>query len=202
MLRIEGRSHAAHRGAEPCCAWTAALTRGELRAPDLLRQPIPYSPPAHVCTPGVWNGRREFKGGEGRGITFATGMTSRGGDEGFLEVGTQELYACEQGNSGRCAAADHSPQPPVVFCCCGALSILHLQPRWSLVLSPAIKLPFSMALTNPVWADAFEDVVVWIFCAHRSGLMLTVCVRSFRAGFPCARPREYRQCATGGSQVK
>ncbi len=45
----------------------AALTRGELTAPDLLRRPIPYSPPAHVCTPGVWNGRREFKGDGRRG---------------------------------------------------------------------------------------------------------------------------------------
>jgi len=51
MLRIEGRSHAAHRGAEPCFALAAALTRGELTAPFLLRRPIPYSPPGHVCTP-------------------------------------------------------------------------------------------------------------------------------------------------------
>ncbi len=40
-----------HGGAEPCFAWMAALTRGELTAPDLLRRPAPYSPPAHVCTP-------------------------------------------------------------------------------------------------------------------------------------------------------
>ncbi len=45
------RSHAAHRGTEPCFAWTAALTRGELAAPFLLRRPAPHSPPAHVCTP-------------------------------------------------------------------------------------------------------------------------------------------------------
>jgi len=41
MLRIEGRSHAAHRGAEPCFAWTAALTRGELTAPDLIAPAYP-----------------------------------------------------------------------------------------------------------------------------------------------------------------
>jgi len=48
---MEGRSHAAHGGAEPCFAWTAPLKRGELTAPFLLRRPIPDSPPAPVCTP-------------------------------------------------------------------------------------------------------------------------------------------------------
>ncbi len=37
--------------AEPCFAWTAAaLTRGKLMSPYLLRRPVPNSPPAHVCT--------------------------------------------------------------------------------------------------------------------------------------------------------
>jgi hypothetical protein len=65
MLRIEGRSHAAHRGAEPCFAWTAALTRGELTAPFSCCAVPSRTVRQRTSAPlRVWNGRREFKGVE------------------------------------------------------------------------------------------------------------------------------------------
>ncbi len=73
MLRIEGRSHAAHRGAEPCCAWTAALTRASLRPLSCCAVPSRTVRQRTSARLSVWNGRREFKGVGGGGDKFGYG---------------------------------------------------------------------------------------------------------------------------------
>jgi len=54
---------------------------GRAYGPDLLRRPAPYSPPAHVCTPGVWNGRHKFTrvGGGGDKVCAVPAHIIRGG---------------------------------------------------------------------------------------------------------------------------
>jgi hypothetical protein len=82
------------RGVTNIFALAAALTGGELTAPDLLRCPIPYSPPAHVCTPGVWNGRRKFKRVGGGGDKLVQGP---GGCFDLEDMPRSESYVRSRG---------------------------------------------------------------------------------------------------------
>ncbi len=48
------------RGVTTIFAVAAALTWNQLMGSNRPRRPIPYSPSAHVCTPGRWSGRCEY----------------------------------------------------------------------------------------------------------------------------------------------